>query len=126
MKAPDIQFCDFCEITQDNAHQRVGKYKCAICGRWACDSTVHCKGGFSADMRGTLPGLFGHGYPFVCGYCIESAGLIFSREGFADTPKVGKLAKSMTELIAELEEEFDTAYIDEIENLIIKGVQSES
>ena len=75
MKTNKIQFefCDFCEVTSENAHKKVADKKCNICGKWAC--TDKCKG--VEDEYYTIRHFpyQAKNIPFVCKECWETARL---------------------------------------------------
>lgn len=79
-----VDFCDFCEVTKDNANEKIGREKCIICERWNCRSEK-CIGAVEDNYWTTAHLPTSHydsrgKFPFICKECWDKATKISSDE----------------------------------------------
>lgn len=80
LKDITFEFCDFCEVSQKNAQEKVANQQCVICSKWVCSNG--CKGVEKDDYYTTshFPKTYSSQFDvgFVCKECWDKARTIDS------------------------------------------------
>ena len=121
-----IEVCDFCEVTTENQHLKVGSKKCTICSKWACENK--CAG--VADAYYTTShfpwnGYSSMAYSFICEECWENARLVDCKlisqgvgiNGSGSSWAI-RLGEYVTLKFQEKFKELDAQYVNEVRRLI--------
>lgn len=122
-----IEFCDFDEINQKNAKERLATKKCAICSKFACDNE-NCKG--VADPYGTIQHLPPKNYSetkysFICSECWGKAHIVSSEKiskgiyiHASGSSWAIRLGEYIHKIYEEKSREVNEAFVNEIRRLI--------
>ena len=120
----NLDFCDFCEVTNENVKNRISIEKCVICGKHVCSLNKSCRG-IAADYGTTSHFPRFISFPLICKSCFNEA-----RRSRPEKIKAGvdlkacgsfwaiKLGEYVHKVKRENDKKTADAYVEEIKRLI--------